>query len=128
MAGQTDLQTLLRNLAPQRRPGRFVFVTVDRVPDGIELVACVREDEGTTLVVEQAVAEAFGLAFDYVAAMITLQVRSSLDAVGLTAAVASVLSGAGISCNVVSGFFHDHLFVPVDRGDEAIALLGHALA
>jgi hypothetical protein len=55
--------------------------------------------------------------------MVTLQVHSSLDAVGLTAAVAQELADHGISCNVVAGSFHDHLFVPYDRGDEVVGLL-----
>ncbi len=65
-----------------------------------------------------------GWAYDFVAAMITLKVRSRLDTVGLTAVVSSLLANAGISCNVVAGYFHDHLFVPVERAGEALELLG----
>ena len=79
--------------------------------------------EGVTLVLEEAEAQRHGLAYDDVAAMVTLRVHSSLAAVGLTAAVATVLAGLGISCNVVAGYLHDHLFVPVDRGQEAVEVL-----
>lgn len=56
-------------------------------------------------------------------AVITLSVHSSLDAVGLTAAVARQLATGGISCSVVAGYFHDRLFVPIDKADLAVNLL-----
>ena len=93
------------------------------VPADIDYVAVVLEEEGTTVVLPRESADAHGLAYDDVAAQITLTVRSSLAAVGLTAAVATALAGAGISCNVVAGFHHDHLFVPADRADAAMAVL-----
>jgi hypothetical protein len=123
MPGETGLAALLRGLDPELRSGRYVFTTVARVPPGLDPVVLVREDEGVTLVVEQTDADRLGLAYDYVAAMLTLRVHSALDAVGLTAAVAARLAGAGMSCNVVAGYFHDHLFVPADRGAEAVRLL-----
>ena len=117
------LASMLRSLDPQLRPGRFVFTTVDAVPDEVDCIATVTEDEGVTLVVAQDQADRAGLRYDYVAAMITLRVRSDLASVGLTAAVASTLATAGVSCNVIAGHFHDHLFVPFDRGEEAVELL-----
>lgn len=121
--GPRDLAALLREMRPERRPGRFVFVTVPAEMDGVEAVASVWEDEGLSLVLDQAEADRRGLAYEFVAAKITLTVHSALDAVGLTAAVAAALADAGISCNVVAGHFHDHLFVPVERADEALSLL-----
>jgi hypothetical protein len=122
--GDSDaLALILRRLNPQLRPGRFVFTTVGAVPDDVDCIATVIEDEGVTLVVAQDLADRTGLRYDYVAAMITLRVRSDLASVGLTAAVASTLAAAGISCNVVAGYFHDHLFVPFDRGEEVVELL-----
>lgn len=116
MPGETELAALLRGLDPELRPGRYVFTTVPRVPPGLDPVVLVREDEGVTLVVEQPDADRLGLAYDYVAAMLTLRVHSALGAVGLTAAVAARLAAAGMSCNVVAGYFHDHLFVPATAG------------
>jgi hypothetical protein len=121
--GKRALDALLLEMRPQRRTGRFVFVTVPTVLEGVESVASVWEPEGLSLVLEQAEADRLGLDYEFVAAMITLGVHSALDAVGLTAAVARALADADMSCNVVAGRFHDHLFVPVERAHEALGLL-----
>lgn len=124
MGGLRDLGALLRGLEPRLRPGRHVFVVVPDRPDpGLDPLLVFREDEGTTLVLTQQDADDAGLAYDLVTAWITLQVHSALDAVGLTAAVSTALTQAGISCNVVAAAHHDHLFVPHDRADEAVAVL-----
>ena len=123
MTGETDLQRLLEGLSAELQPGRYVFTTAAEVPEGLTPIVTVREPEGVTLVLEEAEAQRQGLDHDNVAAMVTLRVHSSLAAVGLTAAVATALTGVGISCNVVAGYFHDHLFVPVDRGQEAVEVL-----
>ncbi len=124
MAGETDLDALLRGLAPRRNPGAFVFTSVPgAVPEGADPVVVVREDEGTALVLARERADALGLPYAYVAAWITLQVHSALEAVGLTAAVSRALTDAGVSANVVAGLVHDHVFVPVERADEALEVL-----
>jgi uncharacterized protein len=123
--GESDLDILLRDLRPELRDGRYVFTSVERVPVDATPIVTVREDEGVTLVVEVAEAERLGIAFASrdVMAMITLRVHSSLAAVGLTAAVSAALTARSISCNVVAGFHHDHLFVPADRATDALAAL-----
>lgn len=123
MSGERDLRTLIATMRPELQPGRFVFATVPEPPEGCTPVVQVREDEGVTLVVPQDEADRLGLDYDYVAAMVTLRVHSALDAVGLTAAVATTLAGAGISCNMVAGYHHDHVFVPADRAEEVVRLL-----
>jgi hypothetical protein len=124
MAGGTDLGELLRGLSPRRNPGRYVFAQVaGGVPAGGEPVVVVREDEGVTVVVAAEAADALGLPYAYVAAWITLEVHSALEAIGLTAAVAGALADAGISANVVAAFSHDHVFVPHDRADDAMRVL-----
>ncbi|MFI2735898.1 ACT domain-containing protein [Streptomyces sp. NPDC018711] len=124
MHAERDLTRLLAGMCPELDPGRYVFTTVDGpAPAGVAPVVTVAEAEGLTLVVRQEEADAAGLAYDYVAGRITLRVHSALDAVGLTAAVATELAAAGLSCNVVAGFHHDHLFVEHDRADEALAVL-----
>jgi hypothetical protein len=124
MAAERDLTRLLRALRPVLNPGRFVFTTVaGPVPPGVQPVVTVTEPEGRTLVLPQHEADAAGLGYDYVAGWITLRVNSALDAVGLTAAVAGELARAGLSCNVIAGYHHDHLFVPHDRSAEAVTVL-----
>lgn len=124
MNGETNLDRLLASMKPELNPGPYVFCTLPGpVPDGIRPVVTVREPEGLTVVVPQAQADTLGLPYHYVAGWITLRVHSALDAVGLTAAVAETLATAGLSCNVVAGFHHDHLFVPYGQASHAVALL-----
>lgn len=124
MAGETNLDKLLTNMAPVLNDGAYVFTIVDTgIPGGLSPVVTVREKEGLTLVLEKDQADSAGLEYDYVAAWITLEVHSALEAVGLTAAISSVLKDAGISCNVVAGYTHDHLFVPEDKAQQALAAL-----
>jgi hypothetical protein len=123
MAAERDLERLVTGLAPTRRPGRFVFVTLDRFRPELGPAATVVEAEGVTHVITQATADGAALPYDFVAAWITLEVHSALDAVGLTAVVATALARAGISCNVIAATHHDHLLVPIDRVDEAIEVL-----
>ncbi|QNE78888.1 ACT domain-containing protein [Streptomyces finlayi] len=125
MTGERDLRTLLKSMRPELNPGRYVFTTVPDgpVPEGVSPVVTVTEREGLTLVLPETEADTAGLAYAYVAGWITLRVRSALDAVGLTAAVALALTDAGISCNVVAGYHHDHLFVPHQRAAEAVSVL-----
>ena len=110
-------------MEPQLRSGSYVFTTGPREPDAADAVVLVREDEGVTAVVVKEEADRLGLEYDFVAAMITLRVHSALDAVGLTAAVSTALADAGISCNVIAGYFHDHLFVAAADGERAVAVL-----
>lgn len=125
LSGESDLQRLLAGLAPVAAPVGYVFTSIrdDRVPPGIEPFATVAEDEGLTLVLTQQQADGAALPYDFVASRITLRIHSDLAAVGLTAAVAARLAAAGISCNVIAGTFHDHLFVPRDRAERALAEL-----
>jgi hypothetical protein len=124
MPAERDLAVLLSSMEPVQKPGAFVFVTLDPdapVPPGAQ--ATVVEEEGLTVVLAQPTADALGLGYDFVAAWITLQVHSALDAVGLTAAVSARLAEHGISCNVLAGTHHDHLLVPQERTDDALAAL-----
>ncbi|WP_405690648.1 ACT domain-containing protein [Streptomyces sp. NBC_00057] len=125
MTSERDLRTLLSGMRPELNPGRYVFTTAPdgAMPRGVNPVVTVSEPEGLTLVLPETEAVTAGLRYDYVAGWITLRVHSALDAVGLTAAVSLALTDAGLSCNVVAGFHHDHLFVPYDRAAEAVDVL-----
>jgi uncharacterized protein len=121
MPGERNLDILLRSLEPAMHEGEFVFCTRGEILG--DPVCAFREAEGWTLVLPRAQAERLEIPFTYPCRMITLSVHSSLEAVGLLAEVAARLAARGISINVVSGYYHDHLFVPVDRAKEAMALL-----
>lgn len=125
MTGETSISALLRSMNPELNDGDYVFcnVTDSRRIEGIEVIGSFREREGLTVILERSQAQQLGLDCDYVMAWITLTVHSSLAAVGLTAAFASALGQAGISCNVVAGFYHDHLFVGKDDAQEAMTIL-----
>jgi hypothetical protein len=123
MAAITKLSTLLASMEPRRDPLIYVWASVETVPDGVAPVATIREEEGLTVVCTQADADAAGLDYTFPCARITLDVHSSLEAVGLTAAFAGALGKSGISANVVAGYHHDHIFVPLDRADDAVEAL-----
>lgn len=125
MAGETSLTTLLRSMSPQLNAGEYVFCTLrdGQLPSGVEIVGSFREQEGLTVILERSQAELAGFSFDYVAAWITLNVHSALEAVGLTAEFASALGKAGISCNVIAGYYHDHLFVGQADAERAMQVL-----
>jgi hypothetical protein len=120
-----DLAELLRTMRPVLNPGVYVFASLPHGTDvaALQPLATFREAEGLSVVVEQGVAAAAGLTAMFRAAWLSLTVHSDLSAIGLTAAVAEALTRAGISCNVVAAAFHDHLFVPADAADRALAVL-----
>ncbi len=123
--GERDLKKLLGTLSPELLPERYVFCSVKdaSVLADLKPFAVVREEEGITIVLTEDDAGTAGLSFDSVFRCITLRVHSSLDAVGLTAAVSGKLADRGISANIIAGFYHDHIFVPAERAEEAAAAL-----
>jgi hypothetical protein len=126
MAGEIELRALLRNMKPEMQDGIFVFCTISEetdIPVPLSPLLRFREREGTTLVVPREEAERLGLCCQFASRLITLTVHSSLDAVGYLAAITARLAEAGISVNAVSAFFHDHLFVPYHKAEEALILL-----
>jgi len=125
MTGETNLHKLLRSMRPELHTGEYVFCTFETVdqPTGIEAVGWFHEQEGWTAILARPRADELALPYSFVSAWITLTVHSALDAVGLTAAVSQALAGAGISCNVVAAYYHDHLFVPANDGQRAVAIL-----
>ncbi len=116
---------MLATLAVERRPGVYTVVVVEGpVTLDDDVAALLTEDEGLTAVVEVEAARRRGWTVDFEAAWLTLTVHSSLEAVGLTAAVSTALATEGIACNVLAAFHHDHLLVPVGRVDDAIRAIG----
>jgi hypothetical protein len=114
-----DLAEIFAALTVSRRDGVFVMCTVDDLPDA-DLEAVLFEDEGITIVLPLTQAEELRLTWGFEAAWLTIDVLTALDGVGLTAAVSQALADAGIACNVLAGFHHDHILVPVDAADQAM--------
>lgn len=125
MSGEMDLGVLLRSLEAELVDGVFVFATVapDVVPAGIAPRMMFKEAEGVTLILRQDEADAQGIAYEFPCRMITLNVHSALEAVGFIAHIATELARRGMGVNPVAGFYHDHLFVPQDRAEDAMAIL-----
>jgi len=125
MSGETDLGALLRGMTADLIPGTFVFVTLSEegIPPGLTPRMMFHEAEGTTLILPREQAEAAGLAHEFPCRMITLNIHSALEAVGFMAVIATALAREGMGVNPVAGFYHDHLFVPEDRVDDAMRVL-----
>lgn len=125
MSATRDLATLLRNMAPVLAPSTYVFCCIagECLPPGVNAVCQFREAEGLTVIIEQSDAERFGVDYGFVARMITLNVHSDLAAVGFLSTISTTLAQAGIACNVVSAYHHDHLFIPPSRVEDALGLL-----
>ncbi len=124
--GQYDLTVLLREMKPELREGIFVFCSVSKdwnPPPELEPLLMFREREATTVVIGRDEAERLGLPYRFPSRLISLTVHSSLDAIGFLAAITGHLAAAGISVNAVSAYYHDHLFVPEQRADDALRLL-----
>ena len=123
MPGERNLKTLLQNMTPELHEGVFVFCSMPegkKIPAALRPVHIFREREGTAFIVRREEAEAAGLPYQFASRMITLAVHSSLEAVGFLAAITGRLAEAGIGVNAVSAFYHDHLFVPEHRAEEAL--------
>jgi len=120
-----DGRAMIAAMAPRldSRRWRFVLVQPDTAPQLLgAAIGTFREDEGVTAIVPVDVADELGIEGpDF--ARITLMVHSDLEGVGLTAAVATALADAGIACNMVAAFHHDHVFVPALRAEEALEVL-----
>ena len=124
----SDLKTMISSMTPILNDRHVAYVSLDgfEMPAGLalkDIIALFREAEGLTLIVDLATAESGALPIAFRAAWITLTVHSDLAAVGLTAAFAKALGDHGISCNVMAAYFHDHIFVPIEKAELAMQAL-----
>jgi len=127
MTGEYDLQKILTSLSPELSGGQFVFCSFPtaRYGDFADLapIAAINETEGLTLIIPKTVADKHNLGYESSFSCITLRIHSSLTAIGLTAAFSTSLAEQGISANVVSGYYHDHIFVQSEHAERAIEAL-----
>lgn len=117
-----DLSVLLRTMEPVLNPGIFVYASInDNISiDPALVLASIREPEGLSVIMYATDALRYKLPTLFRCSWITLTVNSDLQAVGLTAVFSTALASAGISCNVVAGAYHDHIFVPVHAAEKAM--------
>jgi hypothetical protein len=125
MKAEKDLNTLLRTMKPKHNIGDYVFCVVNDLTriNFDDIVLVFKEKEGNTVIIKKELADNLKLDYSFISGWITLTVHSSLEAIGLTAAFSKALSEAGISCNVVAAFYHDHIFVPKEDTEKAIEVL-----
>ena len=125
MSGETDLDVLLASMTARLVDGVFVFATLtdSSLPIGLKPRMIFQEEEGTTLILLQSEAEAYGIDFEFPCRMITLNVHSALEAVGFIARIATELAAKGMGVNPVAGFYHDHLFIPLGREQDALEVI-----
>jgi len=130
MPGEKNLSVLLKSMQPILHQGEFVFCIINdagEIPHS-EIIGLFKETEGCTVVLRKELADKYNLSYTYIAAWITLNVHSSLAAVGLTAAFSTALSAEGISCNVIAAYYHDHIFVAKEDAAKAMAVLSRFAA
>lgn len=119
-----EAREMIAGMTPELKPGHYVFCAAgDQNWASLAPLAMFREAEGVSLILERHAAEAAGLPLENPMALITLNIYSALDGVGLTAAVSGALAAAGIACNMVAALRHDHVFVPAQQAESAMRAL-----
>ena len=125
MVGETDLDKLIGGMSAELVDGLYVFATIADgvVPTGVKPKMLFQEAEGLTLILLEEEAAEHELSYEFTSRMITLNIHSALEAVGFLARITTHLAKLGMGVNPVSGFYHDHLFVPDGREHDAISAL-----
>lgn len=125
MPGEKNLDILLKTMKPTVMEGDYVFSSLPKGLNiqNLNIISYFRESEGISVVVLKTDADRLNLTYNFIASWITLTVYSSLEAVGLTAAIAKALADARISCNVIAAYYHDHIFVDKNDCEQAVKIL-----
>jgi hypothetical protein len=127
MTGEKNLSKLIKGMTPKLNSGDYVFTTLNDLSEinRADTICEFKEEEGVTIVIEKSKADNLNLTYNFIASWITLKVHSSLEAVGLTALFSSELTKHNISCNVIAGYYHDHIFVDNKDSKQAIKVLAN---
>ena len=127
MSGEKDLTKLIASMTPVLGDTEYVFGTLQTFDyEQLSLLAPIstfQEKEGLTVVLTKAKADKFNITYSGVFKCITLNVHSSLEAVGLTAAVSTKLAQSNISANVIAAYYHDHVFIAAKDAEQALIAL-----
>ena len=125
--GESDLNKLIKGLSPKLNDGEYVFTSIKNIEllNTSEVICTFKEKEGFTLILERSRADQLGLRYNFIASWITLEVHSSLNAVGLTSLFTTELADNAISCNVIAGYYHDHIFVSTKDSLKTLEILNH---
>ena len=123
--GETNLSKILKTLSPELNPGEYIFHCTNDPNqfDQKDIIGLFKEKEGVTVIISKELADQKKIPYKFIASWITLNVHSSLDAVGLTAAFSDALTKENISANVVAGYYHDHIFVAKKDEGKAMKVL-----
>ncbi len=123
---ETNLDILVKNMQPVLKDETYVFHSSDisfSYAAKLKPIMLFREDEGLTIILNKKIAQQENINYVYESCVITLNVNSSLDAIGFLAKITAALANKNISVNPVSAYFHDHLFIPKDKASLAIKTL-----
>lgn len=125
--GESDLNKLIKGLSPKLNDGEYVFTSIKNIEllNTSDAICTFKEKEGFTLILERSRADQLGLRYNFIASWITLEVHSSLNAVGLTSLFTTELADNAISCNVIAGYYHDHIFVSTKDSLKTLGILKH---
>lgn len=123
--GESNLDRLIESMEPVLHNDEFVFATVssDINLQDLQPIMIFKETEGITLILPKPVADAQNVSAEFPCRMITLNIHSSLDAVGFLARITTRLAALEMGVNPVSAFYHDHLFVPSEKAEVALSEL-----
>jgi hypothetical protein len=125
MSGITDLQQTLSSLKVICDDVQYGFASIpdDSGIDREKVLATFQENSRLAVIAPKTYLDSKNIDNEGPYAKLTIDVHTSLELVGLTAAMAAKLAEHGISANVVAAFYHDHVFVQYDLRAKAIGLL-----